>query len=232
MSELNTSLNRGKHLAVAAATLLAIVLLAAFLYSRLAHNLWEPGTSNPPPSRQSYFQETERKGILSTIDYARLAQVSDTIQHQHQMTDADLDSWIAVLQKGPLKDTPSNRMGFDSIVLGLGIGRKNLTPSQQEKMYNAVLPFVSDAAYAKALDPSDTRSDPSDPTTQKNLMIGSEETAAMLLAETRDPRALGVLKDLAQHSPYPHLQKTALREHDKLATALGTSGQSTEMNKQ
>ena len=232
MKDANTGSDRVKHIAIATAALLTVVLLGAFLYSRLAHDPREPGASRQGVSLQDYFQETERKGILSANDYARLGQVSAAIENQHQITDADLDSWVAVLQKGPLKDTPSNRMGFNSIVLGLGVGRKHLTPPQQEKMYNAVLPFVSDAAYAKAIDPSDTRADPSDPTTQKNLMIGEEEIAVMLLAETRDPRALSVLKDLAQNSPYPHLRRTALKEHDKLAAALAAAGQPAGESKQ
>lgn len=223
MNGLNTRSNKVQHAAITAACALAVALLAAFLNSRLAHNPWEPSTSHLLPSRQSYFQETERKGIPSAVDYTRLAQVSDSIQHKQQISETDLDSWIAVLQKGPLKDTPSNRMGFDSIVLGLGIGRKRLTPSEQEKMYDAVLPFVSDAAYAKAIDPTD-KTDPADPTSQQNLRTGEEEIAVMLLAETRDPRALGVLNDLAHNSPYPHLRRTALKEHDKLAAALKTSG--------
>ena len=232
MNNAKTSPDRGKHLAVAAAALLMVALLGAFIYGRAVRLPWQAGLSRPLPSRQSYLQETERKGVLSAADYARLAQVSDGIQHRHQMTDDDLDAWTAVLQRGPLKDTPANRMSFDTIVLGLGIGRKRLTPPQQAKMYEALLPFVSDSAYANTMDPSDTRTDPSDPATQQNLRTGSEETAVMLLAETRDPRALGVLKGLSQSSPSPRLRRAALKEHDILAAALEMSGRSTEKHNQ
>ena len=134
MNNAKTSPDRGKRLAVAAAALLAAALLGAFIYGRAVKLPWQVGLSPPLASRQSYFQETERKGVLSAADYARLAQVSDTIQHRHQMTDDDLDAWTAILQKGPLKDTPSNRMSFDTIFLGLGIGRKRLTPPQQANL--------------------------------------------------------------------------------------------------
>lgn len=87
-------------------------------------------------------------------------------------------------------------------------------------MYDAVLPFVSDAAYAKSMDASDTRSDPTDPSTQKNLRIGTERIAVQLLAQTRDARALPVLKSLAQSSPSLDLRETAHEYHDKLAAAL------------
>ena len=100
MNNANASQDRVKHLAVAAAALLTVALLGAFIYGRAVKLPWQVGLSRPLPSRQSYFQETERKGVLSTADYARLVQVSDGIQHRHQMTDDDLDAWTAVLQRG------------------------------------------------------------------------------------------------------------------------------------
>ncbi len=222
MNSLNKSPDKVKHLGIAAAVLLVSVLAAVFFLSGLADNIGQFGGPHHLPSRQSYFQETEQKGILRASDYARLAQVSDAIQRQHVMSDADLDFWIALLQQGPLKDTPSNRMGFYSIVMGCGVGRKHLTPAQQGKMYDAVLPYVSDTAYAKAIDPTDTHTDPADPLSQQSLRTGAEDIAVILLMETNDPRALSELKSISENSPAPRLRREAGQCHDVLAAARKT----------
>ncbi|MDQ2798197.1 MAG: hypothetical protein M3Y13_00960, partial [Armatimonadota bacterium] len=124
--------------------------------------------------------------------------------------------------QGPLKDTPSNRMGFYSIVMGCGVGRKHLTPSQQGKMYDAVLPYVSDTAYAKAIGPTDTHTDPADPLSQQSLRTGAEDIAVILLMETNDPRALSELKRISENSPSPRLRREAGQCHDVLAAARKT----------
>lgn len=166
---------------------------------------------------QKYRERLEQQGILAAADHARLIKISTYIERNQQLPDNDLNFWISLLQKGPLKDNPSNRGLFYTIVMGGALGRKQLSTSSQEKMYDAVLPFVSDAAYITAMDPANTRTDPSDPTTQVNLRTGSEEIAVMLLAQTRDPRALPVLRNLAQSSQYPSLRATAQEYYTKLA---------------
>ena len=142
---------------VVAALLLSVMLLSVFLFLRHIQNPLDADIKRRVQRSQGYLQKWEQKGILSASDQARLFKISTYIAKRQEISDDDLDFWIALLHRGPLKDTPSNRIGFYTDVLSDGSGRKHLTPSQQQKMYDAVLPYVSDAAYAKAMDPSDTR---------------------------------------------------------------------------
>ena len=205
---------------VVAALLLSFVVLSVFLFVRHTQNPLDIAIDHQVQRSQSYRQKWEQKGVVSALDHARLIKISTYIEQRQEMSDDDLEFWTTLLQKGPLRDTPSNRFLFYSDVLGDAAGRKHLSLSGQKKMYDAVLPFVHDAAYVTAMDPSDTRTDPSDPSTQKNLRIGSETIAVQLLAQTRDPRALGILEGIAQNSPSPALRETAHEYHDKLAMAL------------
>lgn len=205
---------------IATASLLLILSLSIFLLARHTRSPLDVSIEQQVQKSQGYRQQYEQKGVLSALDYARLAKISGYIDQRQIISDDDLDFWIALLHRGPLKDTPSNWSSFYTIVLGLGAGRKQLTPSQQQKMYDAALPFVSDAAYTKVIDPSATQMDPADPLSQQSLRTGEEKIALMLLAQTRDPRALGVLDNIAQNSPHPELRQTARDYHDKLAAVL------------
>ena len=192
----------------------ALAIIAVLLFVRHQAN----DMSAHAFSRQTNFMEQD--GILNVSDYTRLTQIQETIQHQQRISD-DLDFWIATLHKGPLKDLPAKRMLFYSTVMGCAGGHKNLSPQQQRKMYDAVLPFVSDAAYTDAMDTRGSVGiDPADPTSPQSLRTGQEKMAVRLLAQTRDPRAIGVLNTLAQTSPAPSLRQAAQECSEKLAARL------------
>ena len=200
--------------------LFSIIVLSVFLFTRHSQSSLDSVVERREKRSQKYQEKWEQKGILSIPDHARLIKISAYIERSQQMSDDDLDFWISLLQRGPLKDTPSNRGLFYTTVMEDALGRKQLSPSGQKKMYDAVLPFVSDATYMSAMDPNDPRTDPSDPTTQVNLRTGTEGIAVMLLAQTRDPRALTVLQNLARNSQYLKLRETAQEYYTKLAAVV------------
>ena len=208
-----------KSLAAGAVLLLAAAL-SIFLLLHHSQSPLDAKVESKVQSTQGYREQWEKKGVLTASDHARLIKISTYIQQRQEMSDDDLDFWIALLKKGPPIDTPSNHSLFYSVMMGDAMGRKHLSQAAQKKMYDAVLPFVSDAAYANAIDPSDTRIDPSDPSTQENLRIGSENLAVILLAQTRDPRALPVLQDLAQNSRSAKIRATAQEYYAKLAAVV------------
>ena len=168
--------------------------------------------NTPVQVKQStgFLNHTQQEGVLNMADHTHLIQIQTVLWQTHQMSDADLDFWVSLLQRGPLKNDPTAWAGFHTLVLEDALGHKQLSSSQQTKMYDAVLPYVSDAAYTKDVDPSD-------PQMTQKLRIGNEQNAVALLAQTRDPRALGVLAHVAQSSPYPDVRQKAKDLHEKLA---------------
>ena len=200
-------------------SLLFTFALSVFLFIRHTQNPLDIAIERQVQSSQNYRLRWERKGVLSASDMARLAKISAYIQQRQEMSDADLDFWVALLHRGPLKDTPSNWGLFYASVFGLADGRKHLSPSQQQKMYDAVLPYVSDAVYTKAMDLS-YKVDSGDPTSPQSLRTGHEKSAIILLAQTHDPRALGKLDAIAHDDIHPELRQTASDYHDKLAAVL------------
>jgi hypothetical protein len=161
----------------------------------------------------SLLTHTQQEGALNIADHTRLIGIQTAIWQNHQISDADLDFWVNLLHRGPLKNDPMAWTGFHTLVLEDALGLKQLSSSQQAKMYDAVLPYVSDAAYTKDADPSD-------PQMTEKLRTGNEQNAIALLAQTHDPRALEVLAHIAQSSPYPKVRRQAQESHEKLAALL------------
>ncbi len=219
---MNTQNTRSINIKIVAITVLGLTLALLTIHLLIDRTQDPLNVIIKRQAQQSlgYRQEWQQKGILSANDYARLDKISIYIQRRQTISDDDLNFWIALLQQGPLIKTPANWSLFYTDVLGLGVGRKHLSLAEQKKMYDAVLPFLSNAGYTKSMDPDDNAGTSSYLTTQKDLVIGNEEIAALLLAQTLDPRALGVLRNTAHNSPSPSLRQTAQEYYDKLAMVL------------
>ena len=160
----------------------------------------------------NFREAAQQVGILSIEDFTRLDKIHTTLVQNHTMSDADLDFWVALLNRGPLKNTPSNWSFFHGQVLGHAFGNKHLTPSQQKKMFDAVLPYVSDAAYARDIDPKDT--DPAYVEISQVNTVDKKFIAVKLLEQTGDPRTVRTLEHVAQSDPSPRIRRTALRFHE------------------
>lgn len=164
----------------------------------------------PASGLNSLLVDTQRRGALAMDDHARLIQMQTTIYKAHRISDADLDFWVSLLHAGPLQDTPGAWSLFHTLVLGDAVGTKRLTPPQQRKMYDAVLPYTADAAYARDRDPSH-------PEMSDRLRTGSKDIAIRLLAQTRDPRAAGTLERIARCETSDRLRREANGLHALLS---------------
>jgi hypothetical protein len=122
---------------------------------------------------------------LSPVEWARLAIVQTHLEQTQRLTESDIAFADHLLRSKPPLDTPQNAVDRQRITLAqLTAGRPNqLTPAQRKRLFDVVLPC--------------TRSGNS--VVQGNAMI--------VLASTRDPRVIPVLRRLESSSdPFIHTQ--------------------------
>lgn len=157
-----------------------LVILSCLLVSGCGHN-HEAGVGRTSPGLASFQGSLDKKGVLDTSDATKLNSISVQLASKHVLTDADLDFWINLLKHGPPKDDVMNRYQFYAIVMGDLDNKMNLTPSQRDKLYAAILPYVYTTTYQ-------SWKSQANPQTAAQLMAGTQLLAMQILAHTKDAR--------------------------------------------
>ena len=89
-------------------------------------------------------EQKERMGTMTANDNARLNSIHERAANSGTISDQDFNWVIALLQSKPIKDTEYNRTVKPSSVMMYMGGLKNLSPTQQQKLYNALHPYLTE----------------------------------------------------------------------------------------
>lgn len=84
------------------------------------------------------------KGVMSSGDYRRLADIQTTIYRTGKISDTDVDWTIALLHSKPLVDNTSNENALHRAVFLYLSGVRSLSPSQRSKLFLATAPLALD----------------------------------------------------------------------------------------
>ena len=80
----------------------------------------------------------EEQGHMAAADYLRWEAVGDKVSRQGRIEDEDLDWAISTMQK-----PSTNPSELHSTIISLFLAPRTLTPSQKQKIHDAVLPLLS-----------------------------------------------------------------------------------------
>lgn len=149
----------------------------------------------------------QQQGIMAKQDYLRLVKIQDGIDRTQKVSDGDVAFIARELNSLPVQNTAKNAVQAQHLVLdhtyaSPGHKPKRLTPSQRSRLYNAILPYTSSSDQWVQVD------------------------ASLALAGTRDPRAIPVLKHMAQSSQYSVVRLDAAAFLKQLRKVLASPGKS------
>ena len=147
-----------------------------------------PPDSTPPahivrlsaPQQAALYQQ---EGVMAASDYLRLVRIQNGIDRTQRLSDADVAFVVRQLAPLPVRNPSPAQVQAENVILSHTYGSpghrpKQLTISQRNRLYTAIVPFTG--------------------STDQWVQVGS----SLALAGTRDPRAVPVLQRMAQSSPY------------------------------
>lgn len=119
-------------------------------------------------------------GALSLAEWSRLCAVEIRLEQTQTISDGDIGFVAHLLRSRPPLDTPDNAFTREQLTLSQLCASKPvlLTPVQRKRLFDAVLPFTGST----------------------NSVV--QGNAMLVLARTRDPRVVPVMKRL-MNSPRP-----------------------------
>lgn len=134
-------------------TLLALIVLLSgglfFVHYQNSHNLSTSQVkkqSHQQIAEKQNDQQIEEAGIMTVADHNRLTSIHDNVEKTGSISNDDFNWVITLLQSKPLKDTDFSRaMKPSSVMLYMGHLEK-LSPAQKQKLYNALLPYLSNGS--------------------------------------------------------------------------------------
>lgn len=140
-----------------------------------------------PGSRPSRTSQRNYPSFFGQKDYQRLVGIQQEISRTQQISDADVTFLIKELRLFPPQNTSPNSLAAANFVLShtYDLKPKRLTPTQSHRLYDAIVPYTRTPDSATEVD------------------------AALALASTREPRAIGRLQNLTWSSPYPTVRLSA-----------------------
>jgi len=126
---------------IAAAIALIALLSCTFFFVKYK-------TSHRQVTHQQIVQELgdarEKSGEMTKNDYVKLASVQAGIALSRTISDRDLDWVINLLYAKSIQDTEANRsVKASSVMLNL-TGLRTLSAPQQQKLYQALLPYLTE----------------------------------------------------------------------------------------
>ena len=151
----------------------------------------------------------QQQGVIAKQDYLHLVRIQDGINQTQKVSDEDMAFIVRELNSLPVQNTSKTAAQAQHLVLdhtyaSPGHKPKRLTPSQRSRLYNAILPYTSSSDQWVQVD------------------------ASLALAGTRDPRAIPILKHMAQSSPYSVVRLDAKEWLKALRKAGVTAGPAVE----
>jgi HEAT repeat protein len=96
------------------------------------------GPSDNPVAREHDAENFAKMGIMSKNDYLRLAQLQDKANAQGRLSDQEI-AWAAALMKAPSQAPPLAHLP----ILALFASLKQITPKQEETIFQATLPSLA-----------------------------------------------------------------------------------------
>ncbi len=142
---------------------------------------------------------------MAKQDYLRLVKIQNGIDRTHKVSDEDVAFIARELNSLPVQNTSKNAAKAQDLVLAHtyaspGHKPKQLTPTQRNILYNAILPYTN------------SRDE------------GVQVNSTLALAGTRDQRAIKVLDNLARNSPHPLVRLDAAAFLNQLRKVLASPG--------
>lgn len=127
--------NSRKRFLLGAAVLISCVALAIFvpLYRSLHRS----------PLNHPLYRQREEAGILTAKDHFRLNNIQLGIEKNRTVSDEDLDWAIRLMHSEPMRNSEKARYELPRVVMAYLGGPKRLSTSQRDKLFQAVLPYLS-----------------------------------------------------------------------------------------
>ena len=140
-----------------------------------------PTITTSPLSDKQQGALLQQQGVIAQQDYLRLASIQNGINQAQKVSDKDVSFLVQQLHSLPVKTSSPQKLQAENLVLGHTVGSKpkKLTPGQQRRLFDAVVPY----------------------TNSPDQWV--QVSASLALASTRDLRAVPVLTRMEQSSPYP-----------------------------
>jgi hypothetical protein len=167
-----------------------VVLFASLFALYRSMTRPNPGMSSglaaaaPETTQQHMAGVYSSQGVMTVQSYQRLAAIQTTIYRTGKITPADLQWALTLLHSKPVLDGEDNELTLHRTVFLYLSGLKPLPQPEENELFTAVLPYVSDTnPYVRKM-------------------------AVATLAETGDLRALPYLQKM-QRDPDPQVQQYA-----------------------